>query len=115
MPDDASFEALKELYFSLDLNFDQLYAKCTTVEERTKFRNDYVQARGNFLKARNRIFKEDDPQVQNLVAEVSSARQQIQQSIDENQAIAQTLQIIAQGVKAGTALLAFAGFSPPIA
>ncbi len=110
MSDGASFESLKQLYFALDLNYSKLYAACTTTEERSALRDNYVKARDNFWKARNLIFQEDDAQVQSLVAELQTRRAEILKSLDEQQNIAQILGIIAKAADAGTHLLALAHF-----
>jgi CTP:phosphocholine cytidylyltransferase-like protein len=108
MSDGASLESLKQLYFTLDLNYSKLYQACTTTEERAALRDSYVKARDNFLKARNKIFQDNDAQVQSLVAELQTKRAEILKSIEEQQNIAQILGIIAKAADAGAGLLALA-------
>jgi hypothetical protein len=72
-----AFKALKETYFTLDLNFNRLFAACKKDEERDALRLNYVAARNNFLIAQSKILDDNEAMVKQLLAEIRSAQKQI--------------------------------------
>jgi hypothetical protein len=106
MPEGLSFETIQNLYFTLDLNFNKLFAACQNEQQRNQLRRDYVNARDAFWEARNRTFVDDDPLVSGIVADLRGARQSIDADLQNLQNIVQTLNTIDGAVSLASRLIA---------
>jgi uncharacterized protein (DUF3084 family) len=111
MADGPSFEAMKSLYFTLNDNFDDLLDACQTEDQKAQFRKSYANARDQFHAAENRVFRDDDAAAQQLCADLSAARQQVEDSLTNLQEIVAVLGTIDSAVQLGTRLLAMAAIA----
>lgn len=105
MPEENAFDNLQKLYFTLDCNFNKLFANCKTNQQRDQLRSSYVNARDNFWEARKRVFQENDPLVKNLTDDLKAAQKQIEKFLKNLQDIAETLKVIAAAVNIGSSLI----------
>ena len=99
-----AFQCLKETYFTLDVNFNDLFAACQTDDEKNMLRTDYVAARNNFLTAQNKILSDDEPMVKDLVAQIQAAQSQINNELQNLQDVASLLKVITVAVNIGSKL-----------
>jgi hypothetical protein len=105
MADSPSFKELKEIYFLLDLNFNKLFAACTTEEQRDRLRHAYVNARDNFWEAQNRVFSQNDPIVKQLTQDVKEAKEKISGMLSNLKEIVKVLDAITAAVHLGSSLI----------
>lgn len=103
-----SLAALQEQYFYLDRNFNRLFMATTKEEERDALRNDYVQARDNYWKARVQRFNDDDPMVEDLQQKVAAAQQEIERAGERLDDIAGLLDTITSAVNLASRLVSLA-------
>lgn len=96
---------LQKLYFSLDHNFNKLFAACQTDKQRDQLRSSYVTARDNFWEARNRVFQENDPLVKGLIDDLKAAQEQIEKFLENLRDIVETLKVITAAVHIGSSLI----------
>ena len=106
MADAASFEAIQTLYFTLDLNFNNLFAACQNDQQQNQLRRDYVNARDAFWEARNRSFMDDDPLVAGIAGDLRTAKQTIDADLMNLQNIVQTLKMVDTAVNLASRLIA---------
>jgi hypothetical protein len=104
MAESASFRTLKEQYFLLDRNFNKLFSACPDAE-RDHLRRDYVNARDNFWEARNRIFQENDPLVEQLNRELTTVQGEIKKELKKLTNIVAVLGLITRAVRLGSSLV----------
>lgn len=100
--------ALQEQYFYLDRNFNRLFAATATDEQRDTLRNDYVQARENYWKARSQVFNEDDPMVGDLRDKVTAAQRKIEKAGERIADVGALLDTITGAVNFGARLVSLA-------
>ncbi|MBV9929000.1 MAG: hypothetical protein JOZ96_28565 [Acidobacteria bacterium] len=105
MANSPSFKELKEIYFLLDLNFNKLFAACTTEEQRDRLRVSYVTARDNFFEAQNRVFQQNDPLVKKLTQDVKDAKEQISGMLSNLKQIVKVLDAVTAAVHLGSSLI----------
>ena len=104
----GTFEQIRDLYFSLERNFNALFSACQADAERDQFRLDYIAARGSFWKAQNHVFNENDPHVQELSGRLKEHRSKIEQDLAGLQLTATTLKTITSAVQLVTTIMALA-------
>jgi len=109
MPEENIFDNLQKLYFTLDRNFNKLFATCQTEEQRDQLRAAYVNARDNFWEARNLAFQENDPLVKGLTEELRAAQKQIEKFLRNLQDIVETLKVITAAVHFSSSLITLGG------
>lgn len=105
MAESPSFKELKGIYFLLDLNFNKLFAACTTEKQRDSLRQSYVNARDNFWEAQNRVFLQNDPLVKKLTKDVKDAKEKLSGMLDNLKQIVKVLDAITAAVNLGSSLI----------
>src|SRR5947207_5277783 len=90
--------ALEEQYLFLDTNFNDLFGRCVTDDERDQLRREYVAARDTYWEARHRVFVTNDPLLPKLLVEFSAAQQEVERAAKEAQTAAQVLSAIGTAV-----------------
>lgn len=103
-----TFATLEAQYFYLDKNFNRLFMATTTDDQRDTLRNDYVQARENYWKARNQRFHDDDPMVADLQQKAAAAQQEITKAGAHLDDVAGVLTLITNAVNLGSRLVSLA-------
>jgi hypothetical protein len=103
-----ALEKLQDLYFTLDRNFNRLFAACSTDAEKDQLRTDYVNARDAFWEARTRIFNESDPIIKRTSSELTDTKNKIDADLSSLQLTADTLKLVTAAVKLASSLIAFA-------
>lgn len=102
-------EPLKELedqYFLLRQNFQDLFNACQTEAQREELRIRFATSRRNYQLSINRIFDENSAQVEDLLARMKLATDQIDASLENLQNIVAVLGVITAAVKVGSSLAA---------
>jgi hypothetical protein len=104
--EDTAFAGIEKLYFSLDMNFSQLFAACTTDDQRNQLKRDYVNARDNYFEARGRLFAMNDPLVKNIAEDLSAAQASINHDLQNLQNAVQILKTIDTAVSLASRIIA---------
>lgn len=104
----TAFEKIQDVYFTLDKNFNALFAACKNDAEKDQLRMDYVKARDAFWEARNKVFSENDPMIKKTSTDLAAAKKQIDSDLASLQLTANTLKLITAAVNFAASLIAFA-------
>ena len=100
-----SLNLLWDQYQYLDTNFNNIFKRCTTDEERNALRDNYTSSRDNYWEARARVFAETDPTVARARDSLKAANTQMKQDVASLAAISKTLNSIAAAVSVGAKLV----------
>ena len=104
MPNTSLIE-LRDIYFFLDDNFDDLKAACKTAEQKSALAQSYSEARDNFHRAVVLLFKEDDEQITKLTTDLRGLNNTLASMKNSLSNIAKVIQIITKAVDVGTKLV----------
>jgi 2'-5' RNA ligase len=99
--------ALRDSYFYLDNNFDDLKAACND-QQKKELGKSYASARDNFHKAVTLLFDEDDAQIGELTENLKDINAQIDAMKVSLGKIASILRLVDKAVDAGTKLMSLA-------
>jgi hypothetical protein len=97
-PTDPAQQALVQLqkyYFYLNDNFDSLTAKCTTDDQRTALKTEFIVARDAYLKAQNQALADNDGVLAGMTKQLADLQSQIKAAIASAQSITKILQTVA--------------------
>lgn len=105
-------DALKSLeaqYLLLTQNLADVLAACQTDDQRTQVRANYVAARRNYWDAINQVFHDDDPKIEQAVAQMHDAQVSLEKMTQDLANISKVINAISTAVKIGTQLASMAG------
>jgi transcriptional regulator with GAF, ATPase, and Fis domain len=104
----TSLIELRDTYFFLDNNFDELKAACKTDEQRKGLSDSYTAARDNFHKAVALVFEEGDQVVDQLTLEMKDLNATLSEMKSSLSKIAKIIQLVTKVVDVGTKLVGMA-------
>ncbi|MGC2108630.1 MAG: hypothetical protein WA655_03885 [Candidatus Korobacteraceae bacterium] len=104
-----ALSSLENQYIFLTNHLDEYLAACKTDAQKQVVIDNYVAARQNYWNCINKIFKDNDPQVSAAVKQMSTAQQDLKDSLAKLDQIAAVLNTIATAVKIGGELASLAG------
>jgi len=102
----GGFEAIRDHYFSVDVNFNRLFDACVNDSQKDQLRTDYVNSRDAFWEARDRLFTNDDPLVSDLVKKLAAATDQLTTNLGDLEDIARLLGVVDAGTSFASRLIA---------
>jgi molybdopterin converting factor small subunit len=102
---DKSIDILGEQYFYLKLHLDEMVAKAADQQEADELVKKYKASRRSFNEAINRIFSENNGEVKALKTALKDNTKQIKQAWENDQEIADILDVITVGVELGKDLV----------
>jgi esterase/lipase len=104
-----ALSSLEAQYLFLTQHLVAILAACQTDDQRTIVRTNYVEARRNYWDAINQIFHDDDPKIEQAVAQMKDAQDSLQKMTQDLANIAKVITAISTAVKVGTELASMAG------
>lgn len=104
-----ALDALKENYFYLTDNMDDLLDRCQTAAQKQQLKADYQQATLSFYQARNKAFQDNDANITQTVTQLKAAQTSLQKMAQELADVAGILNAISTAVRIGTELASMAG------
>ena len=96
---------LRDLYFYLDNNFDDLKAACKTDDQKKALQQSYAAARDAFGQAVTLTFDEDDAEIIDLASQLKAVNGTLADMQASLGKIAKILQLAAKGVDIGMKLV----------
>jgi len=93
-----------DLYLYLTKNLSELQAKYPNEPEKSQFMTQYVNARRNYNDSINKKFKDDDPAVASLMAQMKQQQATIKKEVAANASAAKILSAITTAVQVGAKL-----------
>lgn len=99
------YRLYRRLFRTIDDNLDDLAKACQTHDQTVQLSEEWTQAEANYIAARKKVFKEDDPTVESLSGQLGSVTKAIDADLKSLKNIATTLDRITDAVHLGTALL----------
>lgn len=102
---DKSIEILGEEYFYLKLHLDEMVAKAANQQEADDLVRKYKKSRRSFNEAINLTFHENDAEVKALKTALKDNTKQIKEAWENDQEIADILDVITAGVELGRDLV----------
>ncbi|HEY0429257.1 MAG TPA: hypothetical protein VGC76_15865 [Pyrinomonadaceae bacterium] len=105
MANNSQLALLEKQYAFLDKNFEKIFNKAPTDDEKIQFRQDYTTARDNYYEALNRTFNDNDSFVKSLTKELKDTQTQIEQMTASFQNIVLLLDTITAGVRLASSLI----------
>ena len=103
------FEAIKEVYFFLDNNYDALAAACPSEKDKKQLGDALTKAQEGYQKACAAVFNTNDASVNRFTRNLTKTQQQIAAYSEDLSKAAQTLALITKAVTVIGKLLAAAG------
>jgi molecular chaperone GrpE (heat shock protein) len=100
----SAFEQIKDTWFTIRDNYDDLNQAAGSKEARAKLLADYNGARDAFYMALKKSFDEDDDFVKHLKAELAATKEQLDEALDGLQDIVATLGLVSAAVRLAAAL-----------
>ncbi len=107
-PHPAYLAAVQNAYEVLDENFDALYQKCTTPEQKQSLRSLHDAARDTYWRAVAVVLKDSSPVVCEIYAELKQANQELKDLIANLQNISALIQLVTQAVRLAASLVTLA-------
>jgi hypothetical protein len=104
-----ALSSLEAQYLFLTQNLAAVLDACQTEDQRTIVRANYVEARRNYWDAINQIFHDDDPKIEDAVAQMKDAQDSLQAMTQDLANVAKIITTITTAVKIGTELASMAG------
>jgi hypothetical protein len=104
-----ALQSLEEQYLFLTQHLSEILDACQTDEQRNQVRAKYVEARRNYWNAINQIFHDDDPTIEQAVAQMQEAQDSLERMTQDLANITQVINAISTAVKIGTELASMAG------
>ncbi|HVW79304.1 MAG TPA: hypothetical protein VHB45_16935 [Alloacidobacterium sp.] len=101
-----SLQSLEDQYMLLTANLSKMQDACSTQSERDQLMTQYVTSRRNYWSSIQKVFHDDDPQVEVLVKEMRNEQQAIKDATAHLENIAKVIDIVTDAVSVGTALAA---------
>ena len=102
---DPTVKNLYDQFKNIEDNYGLLLQRCASEDEKEKLRAAYTQAWRNYNQAINKTFREDDPAVAELRAQIALQTTEVQDALHGLQAMAKTLDTIARCVALGSKLV----------
>ena len=78
---DNAFTLIKNRYFQLDNDYEQLELACKNESEMDQLKQDYSTARDNYKKSLNLNFEVNNPTVDDLIDKLSKVEERINNDI----------------------------------
>ena len=101
-----ALQALESQYILLTINLSDLLAACQTDSDKKAVMTLYVASRRNYFNCINRLFHDDDPDVQALVDQMKEEQSELKAAVANIGAIAGVITAITTAVQTGVALAA---------
>jgi len=101
----STLNTVKDLYFFLDQNFEDLFSECTDDDQRQQLRHDYVIVRDGFYQARNLVFDDNDPVVSSLSKRLADSQQEMQGMLKNLKNIVKMLDLVTDAVNLSSRLI----------
>jgi len=105
---DPTLDQIKTTFFSLDDNFDTLYAQCTTDDQRSHLRDLESSAEDAYWKAVADGLVDNNTVVQKFTVQLQDANNQIKTSLENLKDIAAFLNLATEAVKLAAAITTLA-------
>ncbi len=100
-----TFTLIRDRYFKLDIDFENLLLNCKTEEEKKNLKTDYIISRANFRKALNLCFDENDPIVNDLIKKLEDLEKRIEKEIHNLNNISNVLKMISESVRIASTII----------
>lgn len=100
--------AIKNTYDQLDDNFDTLYAKCTTDDQRKQLKSLLASARDAFFAATAKSLTDNNPTVDALTKQLEDTNTDLGKQLAAIKDIAATLALCTEALKLAAALATLA-------
>src|SRR5690242_10674419 len=107
-PHPAYLAAVQSAYEVLDENFDTLYDRCASQEQKQSLRSLHVAARDTYWRAVAVVLKDNSPVVCEIYTELTQANQDLKDLIANLQNIAAFIQLLTQAVRLSASLVTLA-------
>jgi hypothetical protein len=99
-------EALENQYFLLRSTLSTLSDQGATPEQLNQMRTQVVQSRTNYWTALNKVLHDDDPQLQQLVAQLNAEQATLQTTIAKLGNVAKVIDAVTKAVSIGSQIVA---------
>jgi hypothetical protein len=99
-----TLQELQDTYETLSDQIDLLSAACHTQEQRDALTASYLLAQHNYLGARNKIFKENDAELERLTQELRKANKDIKRLVEQLGNISKVIDGITMAVNIGSSI-----------
>ena len=107
-PHAAYLAAIQNAFEVIDQNFEDVYERCTTAEQKTSLRSLHVAARDTYWRAVAVVLKDDNPVVCEIYAELQQANQGLRDLIANMQNISAFISLMTQAVRLASSLVTLA-------
>jgi len=77
-----AFQLIKDRYFQLDKNFDNLNAMCESDIQKQELRENYRKARINYKKTMNKAFDDNTAKVKKLTQKLEEAETKLNKALE---------------------------------
>jgi len=77
-----AFQLIKDRYFQLDKNFDNLTRMCESDIQKQKLRENYRKSRINYKKTMNKAFSENTAEVKKLTQKLEDAETKLNKALE---------------------------------
>jgi predicted phage tail protein len=104
-----ALSSLEAQYLFLTQNLASVLDACQTDDQRNIVRANYVEARRNYWDAINQIFHDDDPKIEQAVAQMKDAQDSLQTMTQDLANVAKVITAITTAVRVGSELASMAG------
>lgn len=104
-----ALHSLEAQYLFLTQHLADILAACQTDDQRNQVRANYVTARRNYWDAINQIFHDDDPKIEQAVAQMKDAQNSLEKMTKDLANVAKVITAITTAVKVGSELASLAG------
>jgi len=99
---------IKQTYFRLDDDFDEIYAACKTDDQRAALRSLHASARDAFWKAVAEILDDHNPFVMSIYNDLKKSNTSIKKMLDNLKDIVAFLKLATEAVRLAAALATLA-------
>lgn len=109
MPTEADIvTAIKETYDQIDDNFDALYAKCTTNDQKQQLKSLLASARDAFFAATAKSLTDNNPTVDALTKELQDTNSDLDKQLSDIKDIVAALNLCTEALKLAASLATLA-------
>lgn len=108
MSDTKTFLEIQETYFLIEQNFNSLFVRCESEAHRNELRSAYQVAFMNYAAAKEKIFRDNEPQLRFLRNHLDNTQNEIKTMLENEQKIGKTLNLITSAVRIVSSIIALA-------
>lgn len=102
---DNAFALIKDRYFQLDNDYEQLELACKTEDEMNQLKQDYSTARDNYKKSLNLNFEVNNPTVDDLTDKLSKVEDRINNDIKNLGITSAIFNLISESVQIASSII----------